>query len=296
MNHVCMKKVLGICLVTLALMACSGDGSEGKEYQGKTAEQLYTMGLDLYNNKHYVRSAMAFAEVERQYPYSNIALKAQLASSYAYYVAKKYSEAIENYRVFIQLHPSHPSIPYAYFMLGVCYYEQIPSPDRDQSVTRKAYDAFEEVVKRYPTSKYARMAKLKMDLIWDHLASAEMKVGLFYLEKNSYLSAVNRFQNLIDNYQSTSYIPEALHRLVESYVGLGIKDQAIASAAVLGHNYPKSSWYKDSYELLKKTGWVGKDLSRPNPGPGSDKKTPVDLSGDKKEAGVAPEGFPTLSS
>lgn len=245
------------------LAACSTVLDE-KELQGKSADDLYNMALKLYQEKSYIRAAKTFAEVERQYPYSNLAIKAQLSSAYLYYMAKKYEEAIENYRVFIQLHPSHAEVAYAYFMLGMCYYEQIPTVDRDQQMTQKAYDAFDEVVRRFPNSKYARMAKLKIDLVRDHLAASEMEVGRYYLSKKSYLAAINRFQKVIDNYQTTSHVPEALHRLVECYSALNIKGQAQVTASVLGHNYPTSSWYNDSYSLLSGLGWLNSQQTVPS--------------------------------
>jgi outer membrane protein assembly factor BamD len=171
-------------------------------------------------------------------------------SAYAYYEAKKYIEAVEGFNVFIQLHPGHEHIAYAYYMVGLCYYEQIPTVQRDQDPTEKALQAFEEVMHRFPNSVYARDAKYKIDLIRDHLAGKEMDVGRYYLHQKAYLAALNRFKEVVEHYQTTSHIPEALHRMVECYLALGIPEQAQASAAVLGHNFPGSQWYADSYALI----------------------------------------------
>jgi outer membrane protein assembly factor BamD len=243
------KHILSVASV-IGLVACSTT-PQNEPYIEKSVEVLYNEGMDLLESGSPAKAAVTFAEVERQHPYSNWAVKAQLMSAYSYYLAKKYDESIETYRVFIQLHPSHERIAYAYYMLGLCYYEQIPTVERDQNVTEESLKAFEEVVRRFPTSPYAKDAGIKIEFIRDHLAGKEMEVGRYYQSHGAYLSAVNRFKNIIQGYQTTSHVPEALHRLVECYLALGIMDQAQASAAVLGHNYPSSSWYADSYALIK---------------------------------------------
>lgn len=245
------KNIISKLFITgcsIALMGCAGTDEE--EFAKMTVEDLYTQAKEQMDKGSFNRAAKIFAEVDRQHPYSEWALRAQLMSAYAYYEAKKYIEAIEGYNIFIQLHPGHDHIGYAYYMVGLCYYEQIPTVHRDQEVTEKALQAFEEVIHRFPNSTYARDAKYKIDLTRDHLAGKEMDVGRYYLNQQAYLAAVNRFKIVVDQYQTTSHTPEALHRMVECYLALGIPEQAQASAAVLGHNFPGSSWYADSYALM----------------------------------------------
>lgn len=213
-------------------------------------EDLYSEAAQRLNSGSFSKAAESFAEVERQHPYSNWALRAQLMSGFAYYQAKKYDEAIESFSVFIGLHPMHKDVAYAHYMIGICYYEQIPITSRDQRSTEKALAAFKEVISRYSDSPYAKDAKIKLDFIHDHLAGKEMEIGRYYQKQGNHLAAVNRFKVVVDVYQTTTHTPEALHRLVESYLGLGLLEQAKASAAVLGHNYPGSTWYQESYALL----------------------------------------------
>ncbi len=242
------SKLIALVALTLVLSAC---GDKDEDFADRSVDELYNEAMNRFEKESYVKAAKAFAEVERQHPYSNWALKAQLMSAYSYYQARKYDEAIEAFNTFIQLHPGHSEVPYAYYMLGLCHYEQIPMIERDQQATEKALSAFQEVSERFPASDYAKDSKLKTDLIRDHLAGKEMDIGHFYQKNFSYLAALNRFKEVIQNYQTTSYAPEALHRMVECYLALGILDQAQATAAVLGHNYPSSMWYQDSYALIQ---------------------------------------------
>lgn len=228
--------------------ACS-DTQELLEEQ--PVEPLYNKAMDYLESGSYTRAAHTFAEVERQHPYSNLAPKSLLMAAYAYYQAKKYEDALENYNVFIQLHPGHEHVAYAYYMAGICYYEQIPTVERDQKATEEALMAFEEVVHRFPSTPFGKDARLKIDLIRDHLAGKEMDVGRYYLGKQAYLAALNRFKNVVEGFQTTSHAPEALHRMVECYLALGVLDEAQKTAAVLGYNYPGSPWYADTYELIR---------------------------------------------
>ncbi len=240
------KKI--IPLLSLVLVTACQDSEE--EYKERPVEELYNEALARINASEYTKAAKAFGEVERQHPYSNWALRAQLMSGYAYYQAKKYDEAIESLNVFIGLHPMHKDVAYAQYMIGICYYEQIPITERDQKVTEKAESAFKDVIAKYPDSSYARDAKIKLDLLRDHLAGKEMDVARFYQQETNHLAAINRFKFVVDNYQTTDQVQEALHRMVESYLHLGLVDQAKATAAVLGHNYPGSPWYQESYALI----------------------------------------------
>lgn len=242
------RKLACLILASGVLVSCS-DNDDVLLAQ-MPVETLYNNAKDQMDSGSYNQAAKTFAEVERQHPYSEWSLKAQLMSAYCYYEAKKYQEAIESFNVFIQLHPGHDNVPYAYYMVGLCNYEQIPTVHRDQTVTQKAEDAFQEVLNRFPDSPYARDAKFKLDLLRDHLAGKEMDVGRYYLRQRSYLAAVNRFKVVVDQFQTTSHVPEALHRMVECYVALGLPDQAQQTAAVLGHNFPGSPWYADTYALI----------------------------------------------
>lgn len=234
-------------LIGLVQTGCSDSESLFEELP---VESLYNQGMDNLEKGSFIRSAKAFVEVERQHPYSALAPKALLMAAYAYYQGKKYEDALENYNVFIQLHPGHEHIAYAYYMVGICYYEQVPMIERDQKTTEESLRAFEEVIRRFPSTPYGKDAKLKVDLIRDHLAGKEMDVGRYYLGKQAYLAALNRFKNVVEGFQTTSHAPEALHRMVECYLALGILEQALKTAAVLGYNYPGSSWYGDTYQLI----------------------------------------------
>ncbi|MCX7338464.1 MAG: outer membrane protein assembly factor BamD [Alphaproteobacteria bacterium] len=239
-----------VFFLVFALMV-SGCSDKDDTYADRSVEDLYTSAQTQLDGENYTKAAKAFAEVERQHPYSNWSLKAQIMSAYCYYEAKKYDEAIEGFNTFIQLHPGHAEVPYAYYMLGLCHYEQIAIVERDQKASEQALKAFEEIVARFPTSSYAKDAKFKLELIKDHLAGKEMETGRYYQKRASYLAAVNRFKGVIDTYQTTSHAPEALYRLVECYLVLNLPSEAKSTAAILGHNYPNSDWYKDAYELIK---------------------------------------------
>jgi outer membrane protein assembly factor BamD len=195
-------------------------------------------------------AAESFDEVERQHPYSVWATKAQLMAGYAHYEANKYDEAIIALERFIQLHPGNRDIAYAHYLKALSYYEQISDVSRDQLATERARQSLQELIRRFPNSKYARDARLKLDLTLDHLAGKEMEIGRYYLRKDQYLAAINRFRHVVDRYQTTTHVPEALHRLAEAYSALGVTVEAQRNAAVLGHNYPGSEWYIDSYKLV----------------------------------------------
>ena len=237
------------CIVGIGLTSCAGD--ETLVYLERPVEDIYNLGMDLLIDEDYEKAALSFEEVERQHPYSMWATKAQLMSAYAHYLDNNYDESVIAADRFISLHPGHADTAYAYYLLGLCYYEQISDVGRDQHMTVKALEAFESVVRRYPTSSYARDAQLKMDLARDHLAGKEMEIGRTYQDLEFYLAAINRFRTVIERYQTTSHVPEALHRLTESYLGLGVTEEAETTAAVLGHNFPGSDWYTASYALLR---------------------------------------------
>lgn len=246
--HVSKISLQGVIL-GLILSACSVNEDK---YEDKPVNDLYTDARKFLEAGEYTKAAKAFAEVETQHPYSNWALKAQIMSAYCYYMAKKYDESIDGFKTFIQLHPGHQDVAYAYYMIGLNYYEQIPIVSRDQEPAEKAEEAFKEVMNRFKTSIYAKDASLRIDFLRDHMAAKEMDIARFYASKKSLVAALNRFKVVIEKYHSTSQAPEAMYRLVECYLTLGLKEEALATAAVLGHNYPAHSWYKAAYELLKK--------------------------------------------
>jgi outer membrane protein assembly factor BamD len=214
------------------------------------AEELYNRGADAMSQKRYSVAATQFDLVEQTYPYSSWAVSAQLMQGYAQYLQGQYTLSIATLDRFIQLHPAHRDIAYAYYLRALCFYEQIADVRRDQKDTRQAMDALQEVVNRFPDSAYARDARLKIDLGRDHLAGKEMAIGRWYQDQHLYAAAIGRFQTVVNDYQTTNHVAEALHRLTEIYLVLGLPDQARKTAAVLGYNYPGSPWYSDSYRAL----------------------------------------------
>jgi len=246
-------RVLSIFLLgAFALTACSSD--DEPVYVERPVEELYNEAIDQLEAKKYKEAVLAFEEVDRQHPYSVWATKAQLMTAYSSYLGDKYDESIIALDRFIELHPGNDDVSYAYYLRAISYYEQIVDIGRDQKITQLALESLREIIRRYPNSKYARDSQLKIDLTLDHLAGKEMDIGRFYQTRNEHLAAINRFRTVIERYQTTTHTPEALHRITESYVALGITQEAQASAAVLGHNFPGSVWYRDSYALLEGKG------------------------------------------
>ena len=219
-------------------------------------EQLYNNGVDALNAKRYTAAVTQFDNVEQYYPYSSWAVNSQLMHGYAEYLQNHYSDAIPVLDRFIQLHPTNRDIAYAYYLRALSYYEQIADIQRDQKGTVLAMTALQEVVNRFPDSAYARDARLKIDLCRDHLAGKEMEIGRYYEAQHLYTAAIGRFQRVVDDYQTTNHVPEALYRLTEIYLMLGLTEQAKTTAAVLGHNYPGNRWYSDSYNVLVADGQV----------------------------------------
>src|SRR5579864_9045512 len=244
---------LGAAVLLVALAAC-GDNTKNKAYIEKPVDDLYNTAMDQLGEENYARAARTFEEVESQHPYSVWATKSQLMAVYANYENGKYNDAIIAADRFIQLHPGSPDIAYAYYVKAICYYIQITDVGRDQKITEQALKALDDVVRRFPDSKYARDTKLKLDFTHDHLAGKEMEIGRYYLNKGEYLAAMNRFRRVVDNYQTTTHVPEALERLVECDLALGLNKEAGENAAVLGYNYPGSHWYQDAYGLVTGSG------------------------------------------
>lgn len=264
-----------IIAATMGFLAgCAGGQDEEPihlVYVERPVESIYNMALDRLTKGSHLQAALLFDEVERQHPYSTWARRAMLFSAYGYYEANKYDEAILATDRFIKLHPGNEHVAYAYYLQAICYYEQITDVGRDQDSTRKASEALREVMRRFPSSEYARDAQLKLDMTRDHLAGKEMAVGRFYQRELKFVAAINRFQNVLKDYQTTSHIPEALYRLTETYLAMGVDEEAQASAAVLGYNYPGNKWYKRSYDLLQskdlkpeasENSWMSRTLGR----------------------------------
>ena len=247
-----LRQIFVAAAICLAASAC---GSDEEVYVEREVEFLYNTAVNSLEAREYKDAAKQFDEVERQHPYSVWAVKAQLMAAYSNYQANQYDEAVIGLDRYIRLHPGNRDVPYAYYLKALSYYERISDVARDQLITEQALDALTEVVRRYPDSRYARDAKLKIDLTRDHLAGKQMEIGRYYLNRQHYLAAINRFRRVVDDYQTTTHVPEALHRLVEAYTALGVMDEARKVAAVLGHNYPGSDWYLDSYAVA-----AGSDL------------------------------------
>ncbi|WP_408869576.1 outer membrane protein assembly factor BamD [Commensalibacter communis] len=242
--------------------------SEANVKQG-TAEQLYNNGIDAIKTKHYKLATKQFELLQENFPYSSYAPNAQLMQGYAFYLQNKYPEAVKQLETFLQLHPNSPDAPYAFYLRSLCYYERISDVTRDQQSTLEALSALNDVVNRFPGTSYARDAQLKIDLCRDHLAGKEMLVGRFYEQQKNYEAAITRFQRVILDYQTTNHVAEALHRSVEVYLKLGLTDQARKTASILGYNYPNSTWYRYTYNDLKKYNLASNQAEKPTAkGPG----------------------------
>ena len=240
--------VAAMGLVAALLVGCATDE---EAYVERPVEELYNEALDKLQDDDFAGAAAGFDEVERQHPYSVWATRAQLMAAFTYYQGDLYDEAISAASRFVELHPGHRDAPYGYYLIAMSYYERISDVDRDQEMTGLALQSLAELVRRFPGSVYARDARLKIDLTRDHLAGKEMEVGRYYLQREQYIAAIGRFRNVIERFQTTSHAAEALHRLTEAYLAVGLPDEAQTAAAVLGHNYPGSQWYEYSYALLE---------------------------------------------
>ncbi len=221
-------------------------------YIARDVDTLYSAAADRIDRGQYATAAVFFDEVERQHPYSPWARRAQLMSAFSYYMSRDYTKAIESAQRFLSIHPGNKDAPYAYYLIALSYYEQISDVTRDQKITQQALDAMNDVTRRYPDSRYAADARLKIDLINDHLGGKEMEIGRFYQRRGNWIAATVRFRKVVDDYDTTSHTPEALQRLTESYLALGMREEAKRAAAVLGTNYPGSKWYQRAFDLMQK--------------------------------------------
>lgn len=242
----------GATILTSACAGRSGGGPEDTAYVARDVETLYGEAKARLDNGNANLAAALFDEVERQHPYSPWARRAQLMSSFSYYVAQDYNKAIASAQRFLSIHPGNKDAPYAYYLIGISYYEQISDVHRDQKITEQARIALREVTRRFPQSEYAGDARLKLDLVEDHLAGKEMEIGRHYARSGKWLAAQLRFQNVVDQYQTTSHAPEALYRLTESNLALGVPSEAVKYAAVLGANYPGNEWYEKAHSLVQR--------------------------------------------
>ncbi len=257
-KHIIKWAVIGLSATMLSGCALLGGGSSGRgtdtRYVARDVDTLYNAAKDRLDRGQYKIAAALFDEVERQHPYSPWARRAQQMSAFSYYLAADYNKAIESSRRFLSIHPGNKDAPYAYYLIALCYYEQISDVTRDQKVTEQALASLGEVARRYPDTRYASDAQLKMDLVNDHLAGKEMEIGRFYQRRGKWLAATIRFRIVIEKYQTTTHTPEALMRLTESYLALGVPVEAKKTAAVLGANYPGTKWYQRAFDLVNKHG------------------------------------------
>lgn len=236
--------------LTAALMGCSWFKKDEPDLEESSPGEIFQLGEAQLADGDAKEAANTFNEIERLYPFSQLAKRAIVMSAYASYLARDDANARASAQRYLDLYPADADAPYAQHVIALTYYDNIVDVGRDQAMTRQALQALNEVVNRYPDSEYARDAQLKIDLTLDHLAGKEMTVGRYYLKRGHYSAAINRFRVVVDKYNTTSQVPEALHRLVEANLALGLERQALASAAVLGHNFPGSDWYANSYALL----------------------------------------------
>ena len=241
------------CAVVLPASGCArGNKSADTAYIARDVNSLYALAKQRMDGGQYEDAAKLFDEVERQHPYSVWARRAQMMSAFSYYMAQKYPEAIASAQRFLTIHPGNKDAPYAHYLIAMSHYQQIEDVTRDQASTANAQQAFGELMRRYPDSRYASDARLKLDLINDHLAGKEMEIGRFYQRSGKWLAATLRFRKVVEQYQTTNHTPEALERLVECYLALGIPQEAQKAAAVLGRNYPGSDWYHRAYKLVSR--------------------------------------------
>lgn len=247
--------VIAALAVLATVSGCASNRASSKAntaYIARDVDTLYATAKDRLDRRQYTLAAALFDEVERQHPYSVWARRAQLMSAFSYYMSRDYTKSTESAQRFLSIHPGNRDAPYAYYLIALNYYEQIADVTRDQKITQQALDALGELVRRYPDTRYAADARLKIDLVRDHLAGKEMELGRFYQRRAQWLASVIRFRTVIDQYDTTSHTPEALERLTESYLALGMREEAKKSAAVLGANYPGSKWYERAYALMQK--------------------------------------------
>ncbi|NHO32209.1 outer membrane protein assembly factor BamD [Acetobacter sp. LMG 1636] len=242
------------CATLTILAGCSlfGKDKAAQVPQLASADAYYNNGIDALRSRRYTLAAAEFEVLQQNYPYSGYTANAQLMEGYAYYLQSKYAESAQQLDRFIELHPTSGDAPYAFYLLALCYYEQIGDVRRDQQMTSESMSRLQDVIARFPQSKYARDAQLKIDLCRDHLAGKEMLVGRYYQQQRAYEGAIGRYQRVVQDFQTTNHVAEALERLVEVYLSLGLTDEARRTGSVLAYNYPGSKWYRYAYSDLKR--------------------------------------------
>ena len=258
-NHVLF---LIFALISLLFSSCSDSQNNigiGVS-EDKAAEEIFNSGERELVRRRYNDAAEKFKEVERLYPYSDWAKRALIMQVYSFHKDKEYENVVSAANRFIEFHPKDKDIPYAYYLIGLSYYDQVLAIGRDQKLTQEALKIFELIIKEYPDSEYASSSQIKFDFLKNQLASKEMEVGRYYLKRSHYVSAINRFRGIIEDFSTTSQVPEALHRLVEAYLSLGLTDEAQTAGAILGYNYKSNEWYERSFELLRSKGLKPKSL------------------------------------
>jgi outer membrane protein assembly factor BamD len=251
-----LPRALAFALIPVLAVSLAGCAKRGANkdlpYVARDVGTLYSAAKQRLDQHQYKLAAALFDEVERQHPYSVWARRAQLMGAFSYYLNQDYAESIASSQRFLAVHPGNRDAPYAYYLIGLSYYEQISDVTRDQKITQQALDSLGELTRRYPNTKYSADARLKMDLVRDHLGGKEMEIGRFYETRGQWLAAVIRFRAVVENYQMTTHVPEALMRLTECYLALGVPGEAEKAAAVLGANYPGTDWYQHAYDLIQK--------------------------------------------
>jgi len=258
-NHVLF---LIFALISLLFSSCSDSQNNigiGVS-EDKAAEEIFNSGERELIRRRYNDAAEKFKEVERLYPYSDWAKRALIMQVYTFHKGKEYENVVSAANRFIEFHPKDKDIPYAYYLIGLSYYDQVLAIGRDQKLTQEALKIFKLIIKEYPDSEYASSSQIKFDFLKNQLASKEMEVGRYYLKRSHYVSAINRFRGIIEDFSTTSQVPEALHRLVEAYLSLGLTDEAQTAGAILGYNYKSNEWYERSFELLRSKGLKPKSL------------------------------------
>jgi outer membrane protein assembly factor BamD len=286
------SRVLLTALAAATLLSASGCARNRAKgdlpYVARDVGTLYTTAKKQLDRGNYKLAAALFDEVERQHPYSVWARRAQVMGAFSYYLAKDYTAAIQGAQRFLSVHPGNRDAPYAYYLIALCYYEQIVDVTRDQKITAQAQDALGELTRRYPNSRYAADARLKIDLVRDHLAGKEMEVGRFYERRRQWLAAAYRFRTVVDDFQTTTHTPEALMRLTEAYLNLGVRGEAEKAAAVLGANYRGTDWYEQAYKLMNE--YPAKPIAPLAPG------EPVLVSQPKQGLPGTNDGTPTAAA
>jgi outer membrane protein assembly factor BamD len=246
--------ILMIAFMSQAMVGCSIFSKADKEIPDEPADKLYNEGLALVHRKDYKTAAQKFKEIDRTHSYSEYGRKALLMQAYTSYEARLYEDAVIAGKRYMQLYPASTDAPYAQYLIGSAYFDEIPDVSRDQARTERALLTLAEIERRWPTSEYAAAAKRKIEAARDNLAGREMEIGRYYLKQRNFVASVNRFRVVVSQYQTTRHVEEALARLVECYMAMGIVNEAQTAAAILGHNFPDSQWYRDSYKLVQSKG------------------------------------------